>query len=271
LVAYGGSDTLQDAWAEHMDTIRPSLERDPAACDGGTAGVRRWGFGRLACGVEDGSAVISWTDSRSHLLGTARGVGPDIGELYAWWQEDAKPLGRTTDSGRSPSTTPTDPPADRVREAQSDVLCTSMDEPIVDSHGRTWRIERVRFLDRPDHERVVFVLSRVDSKGQGAEVTVDRMPVADVASEVPGAQRPGRGRTALVVRMPGVTRSPDLQTYRPRGLAQVRELSLARGPRSRTAILSLNGDACYQMQVPVFGPSATGREDRAEIVIDIPR
>jgi hypothetical protein len=148
-----------------------------------------------------------------------------------------------------------------------------MDEPIVDSHGRTWQVERVRFLGRPDAERVVFVLRRTGRvrPGRGAEVSVDRMPVSEVASEVPGSSRPGRGSTALVVRMQGVTEAPDLRAYRPQGLDLVKELSLVRGTGSRTAILSLAGAGCYQMRIPVFGPSASGDEELAEIFIDVPR
>jgi hypothetical protein len=71
--------------------------------------------------------------------------------------------------------------------------------------------------------------------------------------------------------MQGVTQAPDLRAYRPQGIDLVKELSIVRGTRSRTAILSLNGDGCFQVRIPVFGPSASGGEERAEIFIDIPR
>jgi hypothetical protein len=131
----------------------------------------------------------------------------------------------------------------------------------------------VRFVDEPNVERVVFALERSGRArpGRGAQFTVDRMPVAEVVAEVPGARRPRRGRTALVVRMQGVSGAPDLQAYRPKALDLVKELSIERGDRSRTAILSLAGDGCYQVRAPVFGPSASGKEDRAELIIDIPR
>jgi hypothetical protein len=251
--------------------MQPPLAEDEAACDGSTRGVRRWGFGRIACGVEGESATVAWTDSRSDLLGIARGVGPDIDALYGWWEDEAKPLGRVAATGAS-----SEPGLDRlvrVPGAPDDVICTNLAEPIVDSHGRTWGIERVRFIGRPEYERVVFDLrrrGRIDPDGR-TEVTVDRTPVKDVPSEVRGASRPGRGRTALVVRMQGVTEAPALQAYRPQGVDLVKELSIVRNDRSHTAILSLNGDACYQVRIPVFGPSASGEEDRAEIFIDIPR
>ena len=71
--------------------------------------------------------------------------------------------------------------------------------------------------------------------------------------------------------MQGVTQAPGLRAYRPDGLELVKELSIVRGDRSRTAILSLNGDGCYQVRVPVFGTSAPASADQAEIFIDIPR
>jgi hypothetical protein len=269
LVDYGQGEALRDAWSAQLDAIQPALERDPGACDAGAPGVRRWGFGRLACSVEDGLATIAWTDTRSHLLGRVQGPDADIGSLYTWWQQEAKPLGRASAS-RSPAAPGADRPLVRVPGRPNDVICTSLAEPIVDRHDRVWEIERVRFRNEPDFERVVLLLRQLERNGRGAEVTVDRMPVADVATEVPGAQRPGRGRTALVVRMPGVIGAPDLRGYRPEGLDQVRELSIIPGRRSRTAVISLNGDACYQVRVPVFGASATGNEDRAEVFIDVP-
>jgi hypothetical protein len=166
-----------------------------------------------------------------------------------------------------------DRPLVRVPGAPNDVICTNLDEPIVDLHGRTWQRERVRFLDEPNYERVVLALQRTGRvrEGRGAQVTVERMPVADLATEFPGAPRPRRGRTALVVRMDGVVQAPDLRGYRPEGLDLVRELSIVRGTRARTAILALAGDGCYQVRIPVFGPTATGNEDRAEIFVDIRR
>jgi hypothetical protein len=151
-------------------------------------------------------------------------------------------------------------------------VCTSLDEPIIDTHGRTWQVERVRFLDEQDLERVIFDLERTGrvGTGPGVVVTVDRMPVTDVASEVTGASRPERGRTALVIRMQGVTKAPALQAHRPLGMDLVRELSVIRGDGSRTAILSLIGDACYEVRIPAFGPSASGNAERAEVIIDIP-
>ena len=113
--------------------------------------------------------MVSWTDSRSDLLGSLRGVGPDIGELHARWQDEAKLLGRIEEHQ----------PLVRAPGPPNDVICTSLDEPLVDPHGRRWRIERVRFLDRQDYERVVFVLERTGDvrAGQTASVTVDPMPV----------------------------------------------------------------------------------------------
>ena len=41
-----------------------------------------------------------------------------------------------------------DQPLVRAPGAPEEVICTSLDEPLVDPHGRRWRIERVRFLER---------------------------------------------------------------------------------------------------------------------------
>ncbi len=196
-----------------------------------------------------------------------------IGALFSWWQDDAKALGRAIDADASSGTSGADRPFVRVPGAPNDVTCASLDEPIVDSHDRTWHLRQVRFVDGPNHERVVLALERAGRarEGQSTEVTVERMPVADLATEFPGAPRPKNGRTALVVRMQGVTRAPDLRAYRPDGLELVKELSIVRGDGSRTAILSLNGDGCYQVRIPVFGTSAPANADRAEVFIDIPR
>jgi hypothetical protein len=273
LMSFSEGVAVRDAWSAQVDAIQPSLEESSDACDGATVGMRRWGFGRLACWVEDDSATISWTDSRSHLLGTVQRAGPDAEAALAWWQENGRRLGRVAAEGASSSEPDADRPLVRVPGAPDEVICTDMDEPIVDSHSRTWQVQRVRFLGRPDAERVVFLLQRTGRvrPGRGAEVSVDRMPVTEVVTEVPGASRPGRGSTALVVRMQGVTQAPDLRAYRPEGLGLVKELSIVRGNRSRTAILSLTGTGCFQVRVPVFGPSASGDEDRAEVFIDIPR
>ena len=273
LLAYSDPDALRDAWDTHLDAIQPSLDETSTACQGSTAGVRRWGFGNVACRVEDGSATIAWTDSRGHLLGVAQGTGNDIAALFTWWQDDAKPLGRTIDADASSGTSGADRPFVRVPGAPNDVTCTSLDEPIVDSHGRTWHLQKVRFLDGPSYERVVLALERAGRarERRSTEVTVERMPVAELATEFPGAPRPKNGRTALVVRMQGVTQAPGLRAYRPDGLELVKEMSIVRGDRSRTAILSLNGDGCYQVRVPVFGTSAPASADQAEIFIDIPR
>ena len=272
LAVFSDPDALEDAWVEHLGGIQPSLEDTSSACEESTVGVRRWGFGTLACSLEDGSAMISWTDSRSDLLGILHGVGPDLGELHARWQDEAKPLGRIADIGPSSSDADADQPLVRAPGAPTEVICTSLDEPLVDPHGRRWRIERVRFLDRADYERVVFVLERTGDvrAGQTTMVTVDPMPAEAVTAAVPDSPPPSRGRTALVVRMQGVTQAPDLQAYRPEGMDLVKELSIVRGAGSRTAILALHGDGCYQVRIPVFGPSATGDEDRAEIFIDVP-
>jgi hypothetical protein len=273
LLAYSGPDALRDAWDNHLDAIQPSLDETSSACQGSSAGVRRWGFGSVACRVEDGSATIAWTDSRSHLLGVAQGSGNDIETLFRWWQDDAKILGRRLDADASPGRSGSDRPFVRVPGAPNDVVCSSLDEPIVDPHGRTWHLQRVRFVDGPDYERVVLSLERAGRAraGQSTEVTVERMPVAALATEFPGAPRPKNGRTALVVRMEGVTQALALRAYRPGGLELVRELSIVRGDRSRTAILSLNGDGCYQVRVPVFGVSAPTGADQAEVFIDVPR
>jgi hypothetical protein len=267
LLSYSDADALRDAWSSQVGGIRPRLESDPGACEGSTTGVRRWGYGRLACDLDEGTAVLYWTDSRSDLLGIVRRPGSDVGTLYAWWADEAKPLGRVADAAADTSV----PDAERSPGPGSanGILCTSLPDPIVDPSDRTWRIQRVRFRDGPDSERILFDLERQGRvrSGRGARITLDRMPVSSVTAEVPGAKRPRRGRTALVVRMQGVTDAPDLRAYRPTGVDRVRELSIVRGDRSRTAILSLAGDGCYQVRFPVFGAAD---DTRAQLILDIP-
>jgi hypothetical protein len=272
LAAFSDPDALKDAWGTHLASIEPPLEETSSACQGSTTGLRRWGFGNVACQFDQGRATVSWTDSRSGLLGIARGSSPDLVALFSWWQDTGKALGRAADD--TPSTPPGDArPFVRVPGAPTNVICSNLDEPIVDAHGRTWHLKQVRFQDGSDFERVVLALERAGRarEGQATAVTVERIPVSALASEFPGAPRPKDGRTALVVRMQGVTQAPDLRAYRPDGLALVQELSIVRGDRTRTALIALAGDGCYQVRVPAFGASAPAGADRAEIYIDTPR
>jgi hypothetical protein len=272
LAAFSDQDALKDAWSTHLASLDPSLEDLSSACQGSTTGVRRWGFGSVACQVDQDAAIVSWTDSRSGLLGIARGSGPDLAAIFSWWQDSGKAL------GRAPVDTSSSPPDDgrpfvRVPGAPNDAICSNLDEPIVDVQGRTWHLKQVRFQNGPDYERVVLALERAGRarQGQTTGVTVERVSVSALASEFPGAPRPKDGRTALVVRMRGVTQAPDLRGYRPDGLTLVQELSIVRGERTRTALIALDGDGCYQVRVPVFGASAPAGAERAEIYIDIPR
>ncbi|AYE96301.1 hypothetical protein C0J29_17325 [Mycobacterium paragordonae] len=62
-------------------------------CPDGNASPGTWNYGphltnpggKIACGTVDDQTVIAWTRDSQLLLATVNG-GPDLGELYQWWQ-----------------------------------------------------------------------------------------------------------------------------------------------------------------------------------------
>ena len=254
--------------------MEPPLEEAEDACESGEAGTRKWGFGVIGCFVDDDVAQLGWTDTRSKTYGVVDSLDPDLAQLYAWWKKNARKIGRPVDEGEAESidTSPRDaPPLVRVPGRPRQITCDDITEPILDTFDRKWRLNRVRFLNRSGYERVVLDLERTGANRSGTPtgVTVRRVPVSRLSDVAPGAPKPKRGRTAIVVQLDGVRDAPDLRGYRPTSTAISKELSIVRDGRSRTVVLAVPGNACYQVRVPVFGPSASGNEGRAEVFIDL--
>jgi len=202
------------------------------------------------------------------------GADADIATLFAWWRGNARPLGRATDEATTGPVEPTPskaPPLVRVPGAPRAIVCNALSEPITDLWGRTWRVKNVDFLENPNYERVVINLERTGAVRNGNEtaVTVERMPVSQLKAALPNAPSPRKGRTAIVVRMEGVKNAPNLLAYRPNSTDIIKELSIVKDGKSRAAVLGVTLEACYQVRIPVFGPSATGKERKAEVYIDL--
>ena len=267
-------DVLRDQWQQELESIEPPLEEAADACESGDAGTRKWGFGVIGCFVDDGVAQLGWTDTRSKTFGVVDSFDADLAQLYTWWKKNARKIGRPVDEGEveSTDTSPGDaPPLVRVPGRPRQITCDDITEPILDTHNRKWRLNRVRFLNRGGYERVVLDLERTGANRSGTPtgITVRRVPVSRLSDVAPGAPKPKRGRTAIVVQLDGVRDAPNLRAYRPTSTAISKELSIVRDGRSRTVVVAVPGNACYQVRVPVFGPSAAGNEGRAEVFIDL--
>ncbi|MEA2026032.1 MAG: hypothetical protein U9O18_05015, partial [Chloroflexota bacterium] len=264
---------LPDYWLAELEALALPLEETEDACENAEPGVRKWGFGSIACLLDGDTAQIRWTDRRTQTFGVIEGTNGDISELYQWWRATARPLGRSVDAETDGPDGPTPskaPPLVRVPGPPRAITCDAISEPIPDDWERTWRIKNIEFQIRGKTERVILNLERTgkNRKGKPTQAIIERMPVPQVADAVPGASRPKRGRTAIVVRLDGVRDAPDLRGYRP-STDLVKELSIVRDGGSRVVILSTALDTCYQMRIPIWGPSATGNEDRAKVYIDL--
>ncbi len=276
LRSFDDLDVLRDQWEQELGSIDTPLEEADDACESGEAGTRKWGFGVIGCFVDDDVAKLRWTDTRSKTIGVADSLDPDLAQLYAWWKKNARKIGRPVDGGEvggdavdpSPGEAP---PLVRVPGRPRQISCDDITEPILDTYNRKWRLNRVRFLNRAGYERVVLDLERTGANRSGTPtgITVRRVPISRLPDVAPGAPKPKRGRTAIVVQLDGVRDAPNLRAYRPTSTAISRELSIVRDGRSRTVVLAVPGNACYQVRVPVFGPSASGNEGRAEVFIDL--
>jgi len=276
LLGFSDADELRDHWLAETDTLDPALEETADACDGTQSGTRKWGFGNVACLIDQDTdtAKILWTDQRNQTYGVVDGADADIATLFAWWRGNARPLGRATDEATTGPVEPTPskaPPLVRVPGAPRAIVCNALSEPITDLWGRTWRVKNVDFLENPNYERVVINLERTGAVRNGNEtaVTVERMPVSQLKAALPNAPSPRKGRTAIVVRMEGVKNAPNLLAYRPNSTDIIKELSIVKDGKSRAAVLGVTLEACYQVRIPVFGPSATGKERKAEVYIDL--
>jgi len=86
--------TLYDA----MDPLTTDFYASAASmtvspCPGGNNSPGTWNYGpqltspggKIVCGTVEDQAVIAWTRDSQLLLATVNG-GPDLGELYQWWQ-----------------------------------------------------------------------------------------------------------------------------------------------------------------------------------------
>jgi serine/threonine-protein kinase len=84
---YGDQSALDDQFKNVTSTV--SLE----TCPGGPTSPGAWHYGstptatagQLACGTQNGQAVVMWTEDSKHVVAIVH--GPDLTELYAWWQK----------------------------------------------------------------------------------------------------------------------------------------------------------------------------------------
>jgi hypothetical protein len=263
-------DALRDHWTARLDSVEPPVEELANACRKSKAGSRTWGFGNIACLADEGSARLLWTDQRNNTYGVIGGTDAKTSELFKWWKSTGRALGRATTEPVEP-TPGNGEPLVRVPGNPRDISCAALSEPIPDVWGRTWTATKIDFLERPNYERVVIRLERAGKtrNGRDTEVIVERMPVSKLKRAVPNAPTPKRGKTAIVVRMNGLKSAPTLLGYRPSSTDIIKEFSLVKDGRSRAAVLSTLADTCYQVRVPIFGPSATGKERKAQIYIDL--
>lgn len=275
LQVFADTRTLRDFWEAELDSLASPIEETDTACKDDTAGHRKWGFGTVACVEVDGEAQIRWTDQRTQVYGVATAADGNASQLFEWWRTTARPLGRPVEEGTfapeepAPSVEPG--PLVRIPGAPQAITCDATGDPIADRWMRTWRVKNIEFLERRNYERVILNLVRTGRNrgGQPTQASIERMPVSRVPDAVPGASRPKRGRTAIVIRLDGIRQAPDLRRYRPSAMELARELSVVSGKGSRTVIISGPPDICYEMRIPVWGPSASGKERRAEIYIDL--
>jgi hypothetical protein len=219
--------------------------------------------------------TILWTDRRSRASGTVLGPEATISELYGWWRDNGRQLGRPLEDPvtASPSPGASVPPLVRVPGRPDAIVCDASSEPIIDLGDRTWRVQRIRFQNNPLYERVIIQLERTGRNRTDADtqVTVERFPISQLKDRMPNAPRPSRGGTILRIRMQGVNDAPNIRAFQPSGTGFVRELSVVKGKGMRSAVLSVAQGACYQVRVPIWGPSADGDERTASIFVDVRR
>ena len=72
-----------------------------------------------------------------------------------------------------------------------------------------------------------------------------------------------------MVRLDGVRDAPGLRGFRPSSLDFVKEVSVVKDDGGYAVVLSAPARTCYLMRIPVWGPNATGKEQTAEIFIDL--
>ena len=275
-------ETLRSHWQAEVQTFKPRLDESDSACAEAEAGFRNWGFGSIACVVDGDVARILWTDQRTLLFGAVESADGEIPPLYDWWRATARRLGRSADdepskpdeqtpSGPQEPTPTKVPRLVRVPGPPRAISCDAISDPIPDEWKRTWRIKNIDFEERGSYERVILNLQRTgkNRKGKPTRAIVERMPRSKLAKAVPGTPRSKRGSNAIVVRLDGVRDAPNLRGYRPSSTRLARELSIVRGPGSRTVVIATPKDTCYQVRVPIWGAAAKGNEDKAKVFIDL--
>jgi serine/threonine-protein kinase len=83
---YGDQSAIDDQFKNVTSNV--SLE----VCPGGIASPGTWHHtktpntiaGQLACGTENGGAIVIWTNDSNSFVAMIR--GPDLKALYTWWQ-----------------------------------------------------------------------------------------------------------------------------------------------------------------------------------------
>ncbi len=265
---------MANDFEELLAALTPAPIDREQACTNGRTGTRKWGFGTLTCTVEEGTASIIWTDRRSQLLGRLDGPTDDLQDVFAWWQENARALGRPIDTGPEASPDSTTGGAARFVAVPGDpisISCEAVGEPIADEYGRIWSVDAVDFQERGDFERVIIQLDRVGTErnARNTQVVAERLPVSGLGRAVASAPTPQAGKTAIVVDLKGIRQAPDIRRFRPTATDLVKEFSLVPDGKSRAAVISTPKGTCYQVRVPVFGRSATGKERQAAVYIDL--
>jgi hypothetical protein len=237
----------------------------------GRPGTRKWGFGVIACSADEGAASILWTDQRSQMLGRIDGDAADLQDMYAWWQDNARPLGRSDEP--EPGTDPqsTAAPSPDQSGTNTSNSCAAVSDPIVDEYGRIWEVDRVEFRERGQSERVIVHLERVGNRrnARNSQVVVRRLPISDLGTAVPNAPRPRSGKTATVVDLDGIRKAPNLRGFRPTSTNIIKELSVVPNGGSRSVVVSTAKGTCYTVRVPVFSASSNGRETTAQVILDL--
>ena len=149
--------------------------------------------------------------------------------------------------------------------------CSGSIFTVPDDWDRTWRVNKVKVENKNGYERVIVTLLRTgrNRSKTDTEARAQRMDVVDVPKAVSSASRPGLGRIAFVVELDGITDAPNIRGYRPSGVNLVKEISLVKRGNGRALVVSAPLGTCYQMRIPVWGANASGKEQRAEIFIDL--
>lgn len=266
---------LRDHWLAGLEDAAAPIDEVDDACRNGSVGSRRWRFGDIACLVTEDRAQVRWTDERTRVHGVVTGSSADLATLFEWWRTTGRPLGRPMDEAspdaNAPTPSPSPRPLVRVPRAPRSVSCDPTSEARPDVWERRWRIRNIEFLDRGNYDRVIVNLERSgrNRSDTPTQARIERMAASEVPNAVPGANAPGRGRTAIVLYLDGISDAPDIGRFRPTDTRLARELSIVDGDGSRTIVLSGPRDTCYQLRIPVWSPRASGQERRAEIFIDL--